>query len=161
MKSITCESNLATFLRPVFSASHMQHISDMHSKFAVRPLHVWKHGRHPVSRPLRLGEEKRRDFSTRHGWTINIHSAVTGLAILYYKFGYNHICARRDVKLQLTSYCCHSELSLLSHAGVSVIFGWYWKCRTWPLWQCKMKQIAGLETDWLMSDDVVLASQRC
>jgi len=25
------------FLRPVFSASHMQHISDLHSKFALRP----------------------------------------------------------------------------------------------------------------------------
>jgi len=37
------------FLRPVFSASRVQHISDMHSKFALRPHHVWKHGRHPIS----------------------------------------------------------------------------------------------------------------
>jgi len=37
------------FLRPVFSASREQHISDMHSKFALRPHHVWKYGRHPVS----------------------------------------------------------------------------------------------------------------
>jgi len=27
----------------------MQHISDMHSKFALRPHHVWKYGRHPMS----------------------------------------------------------------------------------------------------------------
>jgi len=27
-------------LRPVFSASRVQHISDMHSKFALRPHHV-------------------------------------------------------------------------------------------------------------------------
>ena len=39
---------LATFLRPVFTASPMQHISDLHSKFALRPHHVWKYGRHPV-----------------------------------------------------------------------------------------------------------------
>jgi len=26
-----------------------EHISDMHSKFALRPHHVWKYGRHPVS----------------------------------------------------------------------------------------------------------------
>ena len=39
----------ASFLRPVFSASHMQHISDLHSKFAPRPHHVWKYGRHPIS----------------------------------------------------------------------------------------------------------------
>jgi len=27
----------------------VQHISDMHSKFALRPHHVWKYGRHPIS----------------------------------------------------------------------------------------------------------------
>ena len=37
------------FLRPVFAVSRMQHISDMHSKFALRPHHVWKYGRHPIS----------------------------------------------------------------------------------------------------------------
>jgi len=36
------------FFGPAFSASHMQHISDMHSKFALRPHHVWKSGRHPI-----------------------------------------------------------------------------------------------------------------
>ena len=30
----------ASFLRPVFPASRMQHISDLHSKFALRPHHV-------------------------------------------------------------------------------------------------------------------------
>ena len=39
----------ATFLRPVFSASRVQHISDLHSKFALRPHHVWKYGRHLMS----------------------------------------------------------------------------------------------------------------
>jgi len=33
------------FLCPVFSASHVQHISDLHSKFTVRPHHVWKYDR--------------------------------------------------------------------------------------------------------------------
>jgi len=37
------------FLRPVFSSSCVQHISHMHSKFALRPHHVWKYGRHPIS----------------------------------------------------------------------------------------------------------------
>jgi len=32
---------MANFLRPVFSVSRMQHISDLHSKFALRPHHVW------------------------------------------------------------------------------------------------------------------------
>jgi len=37
------------FLRPVFAASHVPHISDMHSKFARRPHHGRKYGRHPIS----------------------------------------------------------------------------------------------------------------
>ena len=37
------------FLRSVFSASRIQHISDLHSKFALRPHHVWKYRRHPIS----------------------------------------------------------------------------------------------------------------
>jgi len=51
---------LVIFVRPVFSASRMQHISDLHSKFALRPHHVSKYGRHASNlRPLRLGEEKK------------------------------------------------------------------------------------------------------
>jgi len=36
------------FLHPVFSANCAQCISDLHSKFALRPHHVWKCGRHPI-----------------------------------------------------------------------------------------------------------------
>jgi len=31
------------FLRPVFSASRVQHVSNLHLKFALRPHHVWKY----------------------------------------------------------------------------------------------------------------------
>jgi len=27
----------------------VQHASDLHPKFALRPHHVWKYGRHPMS----------------------------------------------------------------------------------------------------------------
>ena len=37
------------FLRPVFSANRVQHVSDLHPKFALRPHHVWKYGRHRIS----------------------------------------------------------------------------------------------------------------
>jgi len=30
------------------SASRVQHVSDLHLKFALRPHHVWKYGRHPI-----------------------------------------------------------------------------------------------------------------
>ena len=40
---------LATFLHPVFSASRAEHVSDLHSKFALRPHHVPKYGKHPIS----------------------------------------------------------------------------------------------------------------
>jgi len=36
------------FLHPVFSASRVQYISLLHSKFALRPHHVWKYGRYQV-----------------------------------------------------------------------------------------------------------------
>jgi len=36
------------FLCPAFPASRVQHVSDMRSKFALRPHHVWKYGRHPI-----------------------------------------------------------------------------------------------------------------
>jgi len=39
---------LATFLGPTFVASHVQHLSDLHSKFALGPHHVSKYGRHPT-----------------------------------------------------------------------------------------------------------------
>ena len=36
------------YLRPVFATSRAQHISDLHSKFALRPHQVPKYGRHPI-----------------------------------------------------------------------------------------------------------------
>jgi len=35
-------------LRPVFSASRVHHVSDLHLKFALRPHHVCKYGTHPI-----------------------------------------------------------------------------------------------------------------
>jgi len=35
----------------------VQHVSDLHPKFALRPHHVWKYGN---LRRLRLGEEKKK-----------------------------------------------------------------------------------------------------
>jgi len=37
------------FLGPAIPASRVQQISDLHSIFALRPRHVWKYGRHPIS----------------------------------------------------------------------------------------------------------------
>ena len=36
------------FLRPVFSASRVQQVSDQHLKFALKPQHMWQYGRHPI-----------------------------------------------------------------------------------------------------------------
>jgi len=36
------------FLGPAFPASRVQHISDLHSKFAIGSHHVSKYGRHPI-----------------------------------------------------------------------------------------------------------------
>jgi len=44
------------FLRPIFPASRVQQVSDLHSKFALGPHHVCKYGRHTISDSW-LGEE--------------------------------------------------------------------------------------------------------
>ena len=47
----SCEDiaqQICIILRPVFSASRVQHISDLHSKFPLRPHHVSKYGRHRI-----------------------------------------------------------------------------------------------------------------
>jgi len=55
----------ASFLRPAFPASRLQHISDLHSKFALRPHHVSKYGRYPICghwecmSEIRQGKKKR------------------------------------------------------------------------------------------------------
>jgi len=36
------------FLRAVFQVSCVAYISDPHSKFALKPHHVWKYGGHPI-----------------------------------------------------------------------------------------------------------------
>jgi len=48
------------FLHPVFSVSHMQHISELHSKFALRPHHVWKYGKTSNTQRLRIGHKKKK-----------------------------------------------------------------------------------------------------
>jgi len=69
------------FFASCISASRVQHISDMHSKFALRPHHVWKYGRHPSNlRPLRLGEEKKKiDRKKPQGKNIMVCPITQGL----------------------------------------------------------------------------------
>jgi len=51
------------FLRPVFSASRVQHVSDLHPKFALRPHHVWKYHMVDIqsaTAEIRRGKKDRR-----------------------------------------------------------------------------------------------------
>ena len=55
----------ASFLRHVFPDSRLQHISDLHSKFALRLHHVSKYGRHPVcDAEIRRGKKTERKTET-------------------------------------------------------------------------------------------------
>jgi len=39
----------------------VQQVSDMHLKFALRPHHVWKYGRHPIAAAeIRRGKKKNK-----------------------------------------------------------------------------------------------------
>jgi len=50
------------FLRPVFAASRVQHVSDLHLKFALMPHHVCKYGniQSPTAEILRGKKEERK-----------------------------------------------------------------------------------------------------
>jgi len=48
------------FLHPVFSVSRVQHVSDLHLKFALRPHYVWKYGRHLICGLSAKRKEKRK-----------------------------------------------------------------------------------------------------
>jgi len=49
------------FLRPVFAASRVQRISDLHSKFALRPHHVPKYVNiQSPTAEIRRGKKERR-----------------------------------------------------------------------------------------------------
>ena len=62
------------FLRPVFAASRVQHISDMHSKFALRPHHVWKYmvDIQSATAEIRRGKKKERNKQTKKPQNENI-----------------------------------------------------------------------------------------
>jgi len=53
------------FLRLAFSANRMKHVSDLHPKFALRPHHLWKYGRHPISTAeIWRGKKKKKEETT-------------------------------------------------------------------------------------------------
>jgi len=71
------------FLGPAFSASRMQHVSDLRLKFALRPHHVWKYGRHPICDGwLRLGEEKKEERRTNYRTKIQCPHLLRRAAII-------------------------------------------------------------------------------
>ena len=66
------------FLRPVFSVSHMQYISDLHSKFALRPHHVCKYGRHPICDRWDYARKKKKKKKKKQDKNIMSASATQG-----------------------------------------------------------------------------------
>jgi len=60
-------------LRPVFSASRVQQVSDLHLKFALRPHHVWKYGRHPICGGWDQARKKRKKKKERTNHSMKIY----------------------------------------------------------------------------------------
>jgi len=49
------------FLHPVFSASRVQHVSDLHLKLTLKPHHVWKYGEiQSATDEIRRGKKERK-----------------------------------------------------------------------------------------------------
>ena len=82
----------ASFLHPVFPASCLQQISDLHSKFTLGPHHVSKYGRSNL-RPLTLGEEKKEDRKKPQGKNIMVCSIPQG----DHKKSINNFCSKLNL----------------------------------------------------------------
>jgi len=70
------------FLCPVFSASRVQLISAVHSKFALRPHHVWKYGRHPICKAENRRGKKEEKEDRNHGCKIQCPHLLHRAAII-------------------------------------------------------------------------------
>ena len=70
--------NFGDFLGPVFPGSRVQHVSDLHPKFALRPHHEWKYGRHPIFPMAEIGEEKKKKKKKPQGQNVMSASATQG-----------------------------------------------------------------------------------
>jgi len=51
---------LTTFLCIAFPANRVQHVTDLHLKFALRPHNVWKYGTPSATAEIRRGKMKER-----------------------------------------------------------------------------------------------------
>jgi len=72
---------LATFLRPVLSASRAQHVSDLHSKFGLRPHHVYGSMvdiQSPTAEIRRGKKEEKRKVEETTGWKYNVRICYSG-----------------------------------------------------------------------------------
>jgi len=67
-------------LGPAFAASRVQHLSDLHSKFALGPHHVSKYGRHPICGLSDLARKKKkkieRNYRMKILWSALLHRAT-------------------------------------------------------------------------------------
>jgi len=59
---------MAIFLRPVSPVSRVHHISDLHSKFALGPHHVWKYvvDMQSAAAEIRRGKKKKERKKDRN-----------------------------------------------------------------------------------------------
>jgi len=61
------------FLGPAFPASRAQHISDLHSKFALGPHHVWKYGNiQSPTAEIRRGKKNKEEETTGQKYNVRI-----------------------------------------------------------------------------------------
>ena len=68
-------ANFCVLFASCISASRVQHISDLHSKFALSPHHVSKYGRHPTATAeIRRGKKKREETGQKY----DVHICCAG-----------------------------------------------------------------------------------
>jgi len=61
----------------VFSASRVQHVSDLHLKFTLRPHYVCKYGRHPLYATAEIRRGKKKEERRNHRMKIYMVCPIT------------------------------------------------------------------------------------
>ena len=85
----------------------MQHVSDLHPKFALRPHHVWKYGRYPaatadIRRGKKIERKKKRKKKPQDENIMSV-SVTQG--------GHNQVAGSRDKHYESCIYRSYRETS--------------------------------------------------
>jgi len=101
----------------------VQHVSDLHLKFAIRPHHVLKYDRHPICEAeIRQGKKKKKEETT--GQNITVCHRATIINYLFPVVSFLKCMVTEVVSFSIVAYKTPdiSQGSVATHLGCGGIF---------------------------------------